>query len=88
MCDIYNERPFDCRFFPFDILKLNGKFTWIIWQIKCPLVEKSKEEFKPYLEEHEQKLIPVFKDYLEDYSKFRLEEFLSKFQYKVLREVN
>ncbi len=88
LCDIYDKRPFDCRFFPFDILKINGRFVWIFWKIKCPILDNgNKEEFKKYLQDHEQNLIPEFKEYLDDYSQFRLEEFLAKYQYEILREV-
>ena len=87
LCDIHKIRPFDCRFFPFDILKLNEKFFWIIWKFNCPILNKNKEEFEQYLEEHEKELIPKFIEYLDNYSKFRLKELLSKYQYEVLREV-
>lgn len=72
LCDIYDKRPFDCRFFPFDILKINGKFVWIFWKMKCPILDNgNKEEFEKYLQNHEQDLIPKFKEY-----------------YEILREVN
>lgn len=40
LCDIYNKRPFDCRFFPFDVHKIDGKFFWIIWKVACPILKK------------------------------------------------
>ena len=85
LCDIHNKRPFDCRFFPFDVHNINGKFFWIVWKVNCPILDK--EDFEPYLKEHEQKLIPTFMEYLKDYEKFRQEEFLSKYEYIVLREI-
>jgi Fe-S-cluster containining protein len=30
-CSIYQHRPFDCRAYPFDILKINGKYYWIVY---------------------------------------------------------
>jgi hypothetical protein len=30
-CSIYNQRPFDCRAYPFDILKIDGKYHWIVY---------------------------------------------------------
>lgn len=30
-CSIYEHRPFDCRAYPFDILKINGKYHWIVY---------------------------------------------------------
>jgi len=31
LCSIYENRPFDCRLFPFDINKIDGKFMWILY---------------------------------------------------------
>ena len=86
LCDIHNIRPVDCRFFPFDIIKINEKFFWIIWKIDCPIIEY--EDFEDCLEQFEEELIPYFKTYLQEYSKFRLEEFLNKYKFEVIREVN
>lgn len=30
-CQIYNERPFECKMFPFDIFKINGEYRWIVY---------------------------------------------------------
>ena len=30
-CTIYQNRPFDCKIFPFDIYKFNGEYTWIVY---------------------------------------------------------
>lgn len=30
-CSVYQHRPFDCRAYPFDILKINGKYHWIVY---------------------------------------------------------
>lgn len=87
LCDIHVIRPFDCRFFPFDILKINGEFFWIVWKLNCLILNKNKKEFEIYLREHEKYLIPKFKECLSDYSEFRLKEFLSKYRYEVLREI-
>lgn len=31
LCNVYQQRPFDCRAYPFDILFLEGKFRWIVY---------------------------------------------------------
>ena len=88
LCDVHNIRPFDCRFFPFDIIKINGIFTWIIWKLNCPIIiDKNKEEFEKYLQEFEKTLIPKFKSHLENYSKFRIKELTKKYKHETLREV-
>lgn len=30
-CSIYDKRPFDCRAYPFDVLKINGQYYWIVY---------------------------------------------------------
>lgn len=30
-CSIYHQRPFDCRAYPFDILKIDGQYHWIVY---------------------------------------------------------
>jgi Fe-S-cluster containining protein len=30
-CSIYDQRPFDCRAYPFDVLKIDGKYHWIVY---------------------------------------------------------
>jgi Fe-S-cluster containining protein len=86
LCDVYKKRPFDCRFFPFDVHEMDGKFFWIVWKIPCPIVKK--RNYEPYLREHEEKLVPKFKKFLTSYSAFRSKELLNAYEYKVLREIN
>ncbi len=31
MCSIYENRPFDCRAYPFDICLIDGKYHWIVY---------------------------------------------------------
>jgi len=30
-CTVYEKRPFDCKVFPFDIYKIDGKYTWVVY---------------------------------------------------------
>lgn len=89
LCDVYSQRPIDCRLFSFDLLKKNGKFFWIVWNIGCPIIKSySRKEFEPYLREHELIIIPKFKKYISAYSQFRLEESIKNFgEPMVLRKV-
>ncbi|MBI5206813.1 MAG: hypothetical protein HY934_03385 [Candidatus Firestonebacteria bacterium] len=88
LCGIHKERPYDCRFFPLDILKVKNQLFWIFWKVKCDiLLNKTHKDLEPYLEEHEKKLIPGFKNYLDDYAKFRLDELVNKYGFEILREV-
>ncbi len=85
LCEVYKERPYDCRFFPFDIANLNNKLFWIYWNINCMIIDE--KIFEPYLREHEQNLIPQFTNYLGKYAEFRFEELYKKYSYNILREV-
>lgn len=87
LCEIHNSRPYDCRFFPFDIEKINKKFFWIIWNVDCSIVKNRRDDFERYITEHEKNLIPNFVEYLDNYEKFRKEEFNRKYKYEILREV-
>jgi hypothetical protein len=38
-CVKYALRPFECRIFPFDILEIDGRLAWVVWE-NCPAVAK------------------------------------------------
>ena len=86
LCLIQESKPVDCRLFPFDIIKLDGKFYWIIRNINC-LISCERLRFEDYLNGLEEKLIPGFSPYLDDYSSFRLDELCCKYSYEIIREV-
>jgi Fe-S-cluster containining protein len=52
-CTIYQNRPFDCKIFPFDIYKINGIYTWIVyscnpnsdWRWTEPILESFEKEW-------------------------------------------
>lgn len=48
-CTIYDQRPFDCKMFPFDIMKINGDYRWILFTCN------SKSDWD-WTEEHLEKL--------------------------------
>ena len=85
LCEIHDSRPFVCKLFPFELMKINQKFFWIIWNIDCLITKNRRADFEKYLTEHEEKLIPQFIDHLEDYADFRIEELKKKYKYEVLR---
>jgi Fe-S-cluster containining protein len=87
LCEIYNIRPLDCAVFPFDILKINGKYRWIFWHLPFSCSILKNENFEPYLQYFEKELIPEYKSYIEEFSKIDLDFFINKFKYTVIREV-
>lgn len=88
LCAVHEDRPVDCRLFPFDIIKDNNKFYWVVWKLNCSISNKSKGKFEPFLRQHEKKIIPSFKKYVEAYSEFRFGELSEKYRYEVIREIN
>jgi len=86
LCEIHSSRPYDCRFFPFELMKIKNKFYWIIWDIDCSITRNRRKNFEEYLSEHETNLIPRFLDNIENYAKFRVEELKRKYNYEILRE--
>ena len=86
LCMIHENKPVDCRLFPFDVIKVDGKLHWIIWKIDC-LILQDERIFEEYLSDLERRLIPGFSPYLEAYASFRIDELCSKYEFEVLREV-
>lgn len=88
LCDIHKDRPIDCRLYPFDILKINSRFHWVIWDTICPISKaKSAKLFEPFLKQHEKKLMPKFRKYMEEYSEHKINKFIQNYKLTILREV-
>jgi len=85
-CRIHSIKPVDCRLFPFDLIKDGEKFLWIIRLLECPIT-RYEEHFEGYLRDFEEKLIPDFEIYMEEYAQFRCNELAERYGYKILREV-
>lgn len=88
-CSIYQDRPLDCKVYPFDIYLVDGKYHWILYSCNPDSNWEWTEEHLQSLEEDEQ-----FNELMEnielynDYSKVLM--LVSKSQnipFKVLREV-
>lgn len=79
-CDRYEDRPFECRIFPLDIIEEQGKLLWIRWDI-CKVQPGKPEDFEESFD------IDYIKSYA-DYHKLHQPEKYSEVGYEVLREVN
>ncbi len=86
-CSIYDKRPFECRTFPFDIKRINGKLMWILWK-SCPAHDKI--DVKKLLKEREESIKKVYsKEYVEAYVKYHEKNEPKKYKaekYIVLKE--
>lgn len=45
-CSIYNERPLDCRLFPFDFREIDGEYWLVYYDQICNAVPKKESEIK------------------------------------------
>ncbi|MCV0393055.1 MAG: YkgJ family cysteine cluster protein [Nitrosopumilus sp.] len=85
-CTVYSERPFDCKVFPFDIYKIDGKYTWIVYSCNQDTDWTWSEKI---LETMERDLFTddVIK-HLEAFTDLgRLEKSDKSYEYKILRQV-
>lgn len=46
MCTIYNNRPLDCRLFPFDFKEIDGKYWVVYYHQICSAIPKDVNEIK------------------------------------------
>jgi hypothetical protein len=49
-CSIYENRPFDCKAYPFDIYYMDGKYRWIVYSCNPDSKWEWSEEFLQMLE--------------------------------------
>lgn len=60
-CIIYNNRPLDCRLYPFDIIKKDNKYLLVLYKLNCIdmdsfinniyLIDSIIEKIKPWIVE-------------------------------------
>ncbi|HXX05331.1 MAG TPA: YkgJ family cysteine cluster protein, partial [Candidatus Bathyarchaeia archaeon] len=88
-CSIYNNRPFDCVMYPFDIYLINGRYHWVIYSCNPESGWQWTEEHMKMLENHPQ-FIEIISN-IEAYSNLHEINNLTKLDqlsYTILREVN
>ena len=88
-CSIYENRPFDCRAYPFDIFLINGKYHWIVYSCNPESGWQWTEDHLNMLENNKQfleimKNIEIFSNLDEIKNMKKLHEL----SYTILREVN
>jgi Fe-S-cluster containining protein len=86
-CTINEYKPFDCIIFPFDIFKIDEKFTWVVYTCNPDLDWKWSETILKSFEEN--LLTPdIIKD-LDAFASFeRYEDAGEMYEHTVLRPVN
>ena len=88
MCSVYENRPFDCRAYPFDIMFIEGKYHWIVYSCNPDSDWKWSEEYLEALEK-DMESNNIFKD-METFAhntELILPQESQKTPFTVLREV-
>lgn len=89
LCSRYNNRPFECRIFPFDIQEIDGNLWWVLWNV-CPAKDfLDTEEFIDGFEKDFQKVWSS--KYLKgcvSFHKLREPEKYSRYKFGKLRKVS
>lgn len=82
-CTIYDQRPMDCRFYPFDVAKIDGRLTWIVHLRYCQwgasqwegqvgaIEERFMAEILPHLEAYASVVPPRWVDGIESWRPLR-----------------
>lgn len=85
-CTIYQNRPFDCKLFPFDIYKINGQYIWVVYSCNEKADWKWSEQILEKLERD-----VITKDVIDHLDAFsdlgRLDASDKSYSYIKLREV-
>ena len=86
-CSIYNNRPVDCRLFPFDFKEIDGEY-WVIYYNKaCNAIPVDKDEIEA-CGYNIRPLLEIVMPYMSECSDPILSERLSKQEYIKLFSVN
>ncbi len=88
-CMVYLKKPFECRIYPFDILKIEEEYTWILWDA-CPVTEVANLEEN--FDNFERKLLNNYsKEFIQDYVRYHEKNLNKKYgniKFKIIKEVN
>lgn len=84
-CSLYEGRPNDCFLFPFDILKIQGKYQWIIYDCRDEKQVSTSDMMVDFLEGTEE--FKNLSKYIDEFSTYYDPSIMGKFRYRVIREV-
>lgn len=78
-CKIYNSRPYDCRLYPYDIKKINGKFFLVIYKLDCI-------QYKNFLGNVDY-LIEKIKPFINTFTDMHYNSKLNDLEYTIIKEI-
>jgi len=70
LCNIYSARPLDCRLFPLDIIREEGKIYLILHTELCSINHAVLDAYVQYAQAH---LIPLIKPHIREYTTINME---------------
>ena len=87
-CVVYLKRPFECRMYPFDILKIEEKYMWILWDA-CPVIKVAnlEENFDNFAKNL---LNNYSKEFIQDYVRYHEKVKNKKYdniKFKIIKEM-
>lgn len=85
-CNIHDKRPMECRIYPFDLKKIDGKIKWLVWE-SCPATSSMEPEFyNQEIEKYEGQInLKWVLDYISHHEQNEPKKY-SDMNYKVLKE--
>ncbi len=77
-CTIYDIRPSDCKLFPYDIKKIGCKYYLILYDLPCGSINVNEDVSD---------VIEILKTIINTYTDKKIEEKVSNFKYKIIKEI-
>lgn len=79
-CTIYDERPNDCKLYPFDIMEMDNKYYLILYKLDCIDIEKYKMI-------NVDSILNKIKPWIKDYTNIEYNRKLRNFDYIIIKEI-
>ena len=80
-CTIYENRPNDCKLFPFDIKFINKKYYLVLYKLDC-------FNHNEMLKENVDDIINEIKPYIKTYTNKKLNSKLKALDYTIIKEID
>lgn len=81
-CTIYDNRPIDCRLYPFDIIKLEDKYYFILYLLECINSKNLEEECSKI-----DSIIEEVKPWINEFTDERNFTKMKDKKYKIIKEI-
>ncbi len=82
-CSIYENRPLDCRLYPFDIIKKDSKYYLILYQLDCTSDYKIVDDVNCV-----NNLIDKIRPWIEDFTDNRNYTKMKNLKYIIIKQIS